>query len=69
VFADPNSPAAMTGGFYAISAIHHDEPLVAESFRTGAGPALDPSQMPAGCAEPVQRPSLGVVEHDQASLR
>src|SRR5258708_13378442 len=37
VFADPNSPAAMTGGFYAISAIHHDGPLVAESFRTGAG--------------------------------
>src|SRR6476660_3086888 len=37
LFADPNSPAAMTGGFYAISAIHHDEPLVAESFRTGAG--------------------------------
>jgi SAM-dependent methyltransferase len=37
VFADPNNPAAMTGGFYAISAIHHDEPLVAESFRTGAG--------------------------------
>src|ERR1700749_4672177 len=37
VFADPNSPAAMTGGFYAISSIYHDEPLVAESFRTGAG--------------------------------
>src|SRR6516225_4319749 len=37
VFADPNSPAAMTGGFYAISAIYHDEPLVAESFRTGTG--------------------------------
>jgi SAM-dependent methyltransferase len=37
VFADPNSPAALTGGFYAISAIYHDEPLVAESFRTGAG--------------------------------
>jgi SAM-dependent methyltransferase len=37
VFADPHSPAAMTGGFYAISAIHHDEPLVAESFRTGTG--------------------------------
>jgi hypothetical protein len=37
VFADPNSPAAMTGGFYAISAIHHGEPLVAESLRTGAG--------------------------------
>jgi ubiquinone/menaquinone biosynthesis C-methylase UbiE len=37
VFADPNSPAAMTGGFYGISAVYHDEPLVAESFRTGAG--------------------------------
>src|SRR5258708_25374924 len=37
VFADPNSPAALTGGFYAISAIYHDEPLVAESFRTCAG--------------------------------
>src|ERR1700724_2454614 len=37
VFADPNSPAAMTGGFYAISAIYRDEPLVAESFQTGAG--------------------------------
>jgi hypothetical protein len=32
VFADPNSPAAMTGGFYAVSAIHHDKPLVAETF-------------------------------------
>ena len=37
VFADPNSPAAMMGGFYTISAIYHDEPLVAESFQTGAG--------------------------------
>src|SRR5260221_7911051 len=37
VFADPNSPAAMTAGFYAISAIYHDEPLLAESFRTSAG--------------------------------
>jgi Methyltransferase domain len=37
VFADPNSPAAMTGGFYAISASYHDVPLVAESFRNGAG--------------------------------
>jgi SAM-dependent methyltransferase len=37
VFADPNSPAALTGGFYAISSLYHDEPLVAESFRTGAG--------------------------------
>ena len=37
VFADRNSPAAMTGGFYAISAVYQDAPLVAESFRTGAG--------------------------------
>jgi SAM-dependent methyltransferase len=37
VFADPDSPAAMVGGFYAISALYHDEPLVAESFRTGRG--------------------------------
>ena len=37
VFADPNSPAAMVGGFYGISAIYHDEPLVAESFQTGKG--------------------------------
>jgi winged helix-turn-helix protein len=37
VFADPNSPAAMTGGFYAVSAVYHDEPLVAKSFRTGGG--------------------------------
>jgi SAM-dependent methyltransferase len=37
VFADPDSPAAMVGGFYAVSALYHDEPLVAESFRTGRG--------------------------------
>ena len=37
VFADPKSPAAMTGGFYSVSAVYHDEPLVAESFQTGAG--------------------------------
>jgi SAM-dependent methyltransferase len=37
VLADPNCPAAMTGGFYSVSAFYHDEPLVAESFRTGAG--------------------------------
>lgn len=33
---DRSRPAG-TGGFYAISAIYHDEPLVAESFRTGTG--------------------------------
>jgi SAM-dependent methyltransferase len=27
----------MTGGFYSVSAVYHDEPLVAESFRTGGG--------------------------------
>jgi hypothetical protein len=27
----------MVGGFYGISALYHDEPLVAESFRTGRG--------------------------------
>ena len=37
VFADPHSPAAMTGGFYGVSSLYHDEPLVAESFRTGRG--------------------------------
>jgi SAM-dependent methyltransferase len=37
VFADPKSPVAMTGGFYSISSVYHDEPRVAESFQTGAG--------------------------------
>jgi SAM-dependent methyltransferase len=37
VFADEDSPAAMTGAFYAVSALYHDESLVAESFRTGRG--------------------------------
>ncbi|MHC1765146.1 MAG: class I SAM-dependent methyltransferase [Verrucomicrobiia bacterium] len=37
VFADPNSPAAMTGGFYSAAAVYHDEPKVAEAFRTGEG--------------------------------
>src|SRR3984957_17019174 len=37
VFADPDSPAAMVGGFYGVSAVYHDEPLGAESFRTGRG--------------------------------
>jgi SAM-dependent methyltransferase len=37
VFADPKSTAAMTGGFYSVSSVYHDEPLIAESFRTGRG--------------------------------
>ena len=39
VFADPESPVAMTGGFYAAASVYHDEPRVAEAFRTGAGVA------------------------------
>jgi SAM-dependent methyltransferase len=37
VFADPDSPAAMTGGFYSVSSVYHDEPKMAERFRTGGG--------------------------------
>jgi ubiquinone/menaquinone biosynthesis C-methylase UbiE len=37
VFADSESPVAMTGGFYAAASVYHDEPRVAEAFRTGAG--------------------------------
>ncbi len=37
VFADPDSPVAMTGGFYAAASMYHDEPKVAEAFRTGTG--------------------------------
>jgi SAM-dependent methyltransferase len=37
IFADPESPVAMTGGFYAAASVYHDEPRVTEAFRTGAG--------------------------------
>jgi 2-polyprenyl-3-methyl-5-hydroxy-6-metoxy-1,4-benzoquinol methylase len=37
VFADPDSPAAMTGGFYSVSAVYHAEPKIADCFRTGRG--------------------------------
>jgi len=37
VFADPNHPAAMTGGYYGISSMYHDEPLIEQAFRTGDG--------------------------------
>src|SRR6516225_10575688 len=37
VFADADSPVAMTGGFYAAASVYHDEPRVAEGFRTGGG--------------------------------
>jgi SAM-dependent methyltransferase len=39
VFADPDSPVAMTGGFYSAASVYHDEPRVAEAFRTGTGVA------------------------------
>ena len=37
VFADPDHPAAMVGGYYGISSMYHDEPLIEEAFRTGQG--------------------------------
>ena len=37
VFADSESPVIMTGGFYAISSVYHDEPHVSEAFKTGKG--------------------------------
>lgn len=37
VFADTESPVIMTGGFYAISSVYHDEPNVTEAFKTGDG--------------------------------
>lgn len=39
VLADPDSPVAMTGGFYSLAAVYHDEPLVEAAFRTGGGVA------------------------------
>jgi SAM-dependent methyltransferase len=37
VFADPDSPVAMTGGYYSVSSVYHDEPQIADAFRTGRG--------------------------------
>ena len=37
VFADENGPAFMPGAFEVVSAIFHDEPRIAEAFRTGQG--------------------------------
>ena len=37
VFADPDSPFNMTGGFYSLSAVYNDEPKLAEAFKTGKG--------------------------------
>jgi SAM-dependent methyltransferase len=37
VFADPESPAALTGGYYSLATLFIDEPLLEDAFRTGRG--------------------------------
>jgi 2-polyprenyl-3-methyl-5-hydroxy-6-metoxy-1,4-benzoquinol methylase len=37
VFAIEDSPVFVTGGFNLLSAVYHDEPKLAEAFRTGKG--------------------------------
>ena len=37
VFADDQSPVLMTGGYYSVSSMYHDEPKVREAFKTGKG--------------------------------
>ncbi|MDI4664739.1 class I SAM-dependent methyltransferase [Xanthobacter autotrophicus] len=37
VFADDDSPVSMVGGFSMLTAVYHDEPKLAEAFRTGKG--------------------------------
>jgi SAM-dependent methyltransferase len=37
VFADEQSPVLMTGGFYSLISTFHDEPRLAEAFKSGAG--------------------------------
>lgn len=37
VFADADSPACMTGGYYAIAALSIDEPRISHIFKTGEG--------------------------------
>ena len=37
VFATEGSPVLMVGGFSLLSAVYHDEPKLAEAFRTGKG--------------------------------
>jgi 2-polyprenyl-3-methyl-5-hydroxy-6-metoxy-1,4-benzoquinol methylase len=37
VFADPDSPAFMPGGFEVLSSLWIDEPKIADAFRSGAG--------------------------------
>ncbi|MCL4860051.1 MAG: class I SAM-dependent methyltransferase [Caldilineaceae bacterium] len=37
VFADPDSPVIMTGGFYSLQAVYESVPHMTEAFRTGQG--------------------------------
>lgn len=37
VFGDRTSPAFMTGAFYVISSLYHDEPKLLNAFKTGEG--------------------------------
>lgn len=37
VFADPDNPVSMTGGYYAISSLYSDEPQITQAFQTGEG--------------------------------
>lgn len=36
-FGDKNSPVFMTGAFYAITSLYHDEPKMLEAFKSGEG--------------------------------
>lgn len=37
VFGNKKSPVFMTGAFYAISSLYHDEPKIEDAFKTGKG--------------------------------
>ena len=37
VLGDEESPVFMTGGFYGISSMYHDEPKIEHAFKTGEG--------------------------------
>lgn len=39
VFADPESPTAMAGGYYSIASMFIDEPKISRAFRSGEGVA------------------------------
>lgn len=39
VFADPDSPATLTGGYHSIASLFVDEPLVRKAFKKGKGVA------------------------------